>query len=110
MPTYPKFLGQGEIAATAEALYTHDSNYRVTTIKKINLHNPTGTAATYVLHRVPSGGSADTTNQIAEASLAADARVTLELDLTFGASGDALYAVSDTADAVVYTLEGEVNR
>jgi hypothetical protein len=102
-------LFQGSLTTSAVALVTAAVNTRVR-ITQCNAVNYSAGAATVILHRVASGGSAsDSTRLISDKSLAADASyqcpeaigVVLE-------AGETLQGLSDTGAAVAVAISGQV--
>lgn len=101
-------ITQGQLSASTAAIYTVANGTKPKVITNDWWHN-TDAATAYGIdvHIVAAGGSATTTNQIAESSATTiDAYGSVELDMK-GLRldvGDAIHARSTTANLVSYTL------
>jgi hypothetical protein len=107
--TTPQQLVTIQLGATVASAYAVATNRRLI-ITKITLLNTTGTDRTVDLHLVPSGGSADATNQILDAKVM-EANMT-EPYIVTGAmqhvlnGGGAIHAGADAATAVTMVVSG----
>jgi len=101
-------ITQGQLSASTAAILTVANGTRPKVITNDWWHNTDAVTAYGVdVHIVKAGGSATTTNQIAEASsvsIAAYGSVELDMKGLRLDVGDAIHARSTTADLVSYTL------
>ena len=106
-----KFLGQGQIAASAGSILTNGSNK--TEVKSINIHNTNTSTETVKLYRVPnSGGSLGTAGAddiFYQADLAADESAQLEWaggGMILESVNDSIQAATTTGSKVNYFING----
>lgn len=108
MATSPVVLDEGTVLPTsAAAQYTCPANSTVR-ISAYNLVNYTGTAATYTIHLVESGGSADSSNMI-ESAVSLGANTSKQISAAIGqvlVAGDSIQAFSGTATAISQRVSG----
>lgn len=99
-------LYQGQPGTTATLLYTVPASTDIK-VTEILLCNTTGSAATFSLSAVASGGTAGDTNRLmAGLSLAANETVIFEL-ATYLTTGGFLSALQGTSGAITVTVSGE---
>lgn len=107
MSTNKRLVSGSQIAATATTYYTTPANTKAK-ITAFTLCNTTGTNRTVDVHLVPSGGSADATNQVVDA-LAINANTSVIVSEAIGhvleASGT-IQCTADAATAVTLVVSG----
>jgi|DEB0MinimDraft_10_1074344.scaffolds.fasta_scaffold10157_2 hypothetical protein len=105
--TLKQLIAPQQIAASATTYYTVPTN-KVTVVRALTLCNTTGTGRTVDIHFVPSGGSADATNQIVDAlSVPSTDQITVPEALNHVLpAGATIQAVADAATAVTITASG----
>lgn len=108
--TTPFVLFEGQLTTTSTLVHTVPAGREVR-VTEVTLVNITGTAATARIDRVPKGGTDNTTEEIYNASIAANATVQLPLaganDVVNLRPGDSLWVSSGTATAIDCTINGE---
>lgn len=100
-------LTPAQIAATATIYYTVGANKKARVLN-LTVCNSTGSARTYTIHRVPSGGTASATNMVISARpiAAGETQLVRELIGKVLAAGDTIQALADSASAV--SIDGSV--
>lgn len=109
MATTYKILGQtGDDAGTSQTLYTVPADTQAV-ISTITVAEVNGSATTFKINVVPSGGTAGIRNTIAEnVALAANDTNTLTLGLTLGA-GDSIVVESAAFDTCFQAFGSEIS-
>lgn len=101
----PKRLYTDQPGTSVETLYTVPTD-TTTIVKNIVLSNTTGADETITIHFVPSGGTADATNQIvSNSAIGANDTVTIDLSGVLEV-GDTIQAVQVTSGAITAYISG----
>lgn len=107
MSVKPVSLTPAQLTTSVATYYTVGANKNAI-VKNMTVCNSTGTARTFTIHRVPSGGTAGVTNIVVSARpiAAGETQSVWEFIGKVLAVGDTIQALADANTAV--TLDGSV--
>ena len=109
MSSVPIAIYNGQLAGSVATVYTVPANRRLV-VTRATLLNTTSTDRTVDIHKVPSGGSADATNQILDAKVCeadmTEPYIVTGLEKAVLGPGDTIDAGADSATAVTLVISG----